>query len=565
MKSFKISFILLFVWIMTEGLQGQRNHFIQFDLHAGRSLPVQNYKSTYMFAGQGLTFGGGFDYFFGRFGIGITAGYFTNPTNKLFTSYITTKYLEIPDFIQTSDWRTKFAVLGPTYKWSLGRFEFDLFAKAGISQVEVADLLYAKTFFNQSYDLYSFTGISDDYQFAWAAGTRIIFKPLYWLGIQLKADYFTTSYISKIEYNYTYRDATDGNRNGILEDAEYFESQKISKGGLSDVSVVNLNLGVILQLGKQKPMAQVKMIPQNIIDTQVDIDSISGAEEISQTDSIHHESLPIINLDEKPKNIDLVEKASPEPVAIEIPKNEIQQVEPVAVREDKSTESTITQVLPSTEVKIEEKTEEKLAELPVTTYDAPEAQYDAEAAEFLYKAGESYFATNDFENALPCFNKLKADPNYPRAKYMFALSLCSMGNCEEAKKEYKAFAKTYKESDARTLEIIFASHFERCSTNGKLIKDKIKNATTTPISKEYKIQFIAMKRPNISFPRLSSIGRISTEYYPNKAVYRYTLIGYDDLKQATEEVLKVRKMGFRDAFIAEYQNGTRVNTLYHAK
>ncbi|MBK7635541.1 MAG: hypothetical protein IPJ13_15625 [Saprospiraceae bacterium] len=62
-------------------------------------------------------------------------------------------------------------------------------------------------------------------------------------------------------------------------------------------------------------------------------------------------------------------------------------------------------------------------EIPATTYEAPEAKYDEEAAEFLHKAGESYFATNDFENALPCFNKLKADPKYPRAKYMFALSL----------------------------------------------------------------------------------------------------------------------------------------------
>jgi hypothetical protein len=74
-----------------------------------------------------------------------------------------------------------------------------------------------------------------------------------------------------------------------------------------------------------------------------------------------------------------------------------------------------------------------------------------------------------------------------------------------------------------------------------------------------------MKRPNANFPGVSSIGRISTEFYPNKAVYRYTLVGYNDLKEATSEVLKVRKMGFRDAFIAEYQNGVRVNTLYHAK
>ncbi len=214
-------------------------------------------------------------------------------------------------------------------------------------------------------------------------------------------------------------------------------------------------------------------------------------------------------------------------------------------------------------------------EIPATTYDAPESTYDEEAAEFLYKAGESYFATNDFENAMPCFNKLKADPKYPRAKYMFALSLCSMGNCAEARKEYSEFAKTYKGEDKRTLEIIFASHAERCRLSGRLIppsemasQNNKGNGTADKEAKTgltYKIQFIAMKKANADFPRLVNIGDISTEFFPNKSVYRYTLGGYDDITVASKDIYKVRKMGFRDAFLAVYENGVRVNTLYHAK
>ncbi|HMR89617.1 MAG TPA: hypothetical protein PKD51_15760, partial [Saprospiraceae bacterium] len=81
----------------------------------------------------------------------------------------------------------------------------------------------------------------------------------------------------------------------------------------------------------------------------------------------------------------------------------------------------------------------------------------------------------------------------------------------------------------------------------------------------YKIQFIAMKKANADFPRLVNIGDISTEFFPNKSVYRYTLGGYDDITVASKDIYKVRKMGFRDAFLAVYENGVRVNTLYHAK
>jgi hypothetical protein len=473
MKSFYISCVVMFFLIFCDPIVGQNPHYLQLDFNGGISLPMQDFKSSYMFAGRGLSFGGGFDYFFGKLGVGISAGYFANPTSDLFKSYIAKKFLETPDFIQTNDWNTKYALLGPTYKLAWKKFEIDLFAKGGISQIQVPDLLYAKTFFNQSYDLYYFTGASEDYQFAWAAGVRLIYKPLYWLGIQLKSDYFTTSYISKVNYDYTYRDATDGNRNGVIEDTEYFESQKVTKGGTANISVLNLHLGLILQLGKHKPTLPVTMVPKDIMEPDPLIENVEETSPQKPNMEYKLEELPIVNLEEKVLvEEDKIEKINvpiiEEKVVIEAPKTP-----EVVVKEEVATNIALPVVVekPIIEDKKIEPEVVKAIELPETDYDAPEAKYDEEAAEFLYKAGESYFASNDFENAVPCFNKLKADPKYPRAKYMFALSLCSMGNCQEAKKEYKSFAKTYKESDARTLEIIFASHFERCATKGKLIKN----------------------------------------------------------------------------------------------
>ncbi len=527
------------VFCLHEDLFGQTNRYLQIDLNAGYSEPVQAFRQQHMFSGRGMSGGGGFDYFFGKLGIGFSGGFFNNNSGNNFSAYLEHKYFEKVEPASFDQWKTRYIVFGPSFKLGLKRFEFDIFVKGGGAQIIVPDLLFSKRFFNQTYEIYRFSGSSDDWQFAWSAGARLIFKCNHWLGIQTKADYFTTSYLSSVAYDNTFRDAIDGNRNGVLEDSEYFESQKVSNKGNSSLNVLNLSLGLIVQLGKKVEKKPEKMLPEvpespAINDELVGIESQNvpavkeeiqntPIDEIRDTTENQEANIPIVNAQEKQENKNI-------PVDIVV--------------------------------------EEKI-EIPVTTYDAPEAEYDAEAAEFLYKAGESYFATNDFEDALPCFNKLKADPKYPRAKYMFALALCAMGNCAEAKKEYKEFAKTYKETDSRTLEIIFASHFERCSISGKLNKsDSDRKETASPAEnqpEEYKIQFIAMRKPNAAFPRLTNVGVISTEFFPNKSVYRYTLGAYQDIKSAAADVYKVRKMGFRDAFVAVYKNGKRVNTLYHAR
>ncbi len=528
----------IFTFLIFQKLPAQSGKFLQIEMNAGISEPVQEFRSQHMFTGRGVSAAGGFDYFFNNFGIGFSGGYFTNESGQSFTSYIEHKYFEKLNSGTFKDWNTKYIVFGPSFKFSLKKFEFDLFAKGGYSQILVPDLLFSKRFFSQTFEAYRFSGTSDDWQFAWSAGARAIFKVTEWIGLQAKADYFTTSYLSTVGYDNTFRDANDGNRNGIIEDAEYFESQKVINKGTSNLSVLNMNLGLVFHLGKKSASKPAQMLPELPEVTML------GEEMIVQS----------------------------YPLAVEEKKEEVAEVimEPAAKQEKQTADIPIVNAHeePATTKAAEEQVIEKI-EIPPTTYDAPEATYDDEAAEFLYKAGESYFATNDFENAMPCFNKLKADPKYPRAKYMFALALCAMGNCTEAKKEYKEFAKTYRETDSRTLEIIFASHFERCSISGKLkvekttMMDEKKDITEMP--EEYRIQFIAMRKPDVAFPRLANVGTVATEFFPNKSVYRYTLGGYSDINSAATDVYKVRKMGFRDAFVAMYKNGVRVNTLYHAK
>ena len=551
---FLSAFVIIVCSIGMFEAKAQSQKFVQVDLSGGISEPMRAFRDQHMFASRGISASGGFDYFFGKLGLGFSGGYFTNKSSAKFTDYIEHKYFETIYGSNFKDWNTKYIQFGPSIKLGNKWLEFDIYGKAGYSQIVVPDLYFYKTFFNQSYEVYRFSGVTEDWQFAWSAGARLMYKINRWFGVQAKADYFTTSYMSDIKYDNTYRDATDGNRNGIMEDAEYFESQKVSNKGNTNLNVLNMNIGLIFQIGRTHTPKVVKMMNESP-DT---LNNIHTLPEKQIARIIPEAAEPVIETNPT--------VAETKPALRDETKGENEKEIPVINAHEEN-------MIKADEIKVASTVEpEKLPEIPVTTFDAPEAKYDAEAAEFLYKAGESYFATNDFESAMPCFNKLKADPNYPRAKYMFAMTLCATGNCNEAKKEYKEFAKNYKESDARTLEIIFASHFERCAGMAKgkttsVATSTLPNGTvgSNPQGMEYRIQFIAIRKPDMQFPKMATIGNVATEFFPKKALFRYTLDGYVDLKDAAADVYKVRKLGFRDAFIAVYQNGVRVNTLYHAK
>jgi tetratricopeptide (TPR) repeat protein len=517
------------LFILATLVSGQ-NNLLQIYGNGGISKPTGSFSDPHMFASQGYHYGGGFDYFIHKFGLGVAAGYSQNESKTLFEDYIQHKYLEKAKDTRLENWEVKYILGGPSVKFTLGKFQLDFSAKVGASQITVPHLLFSKTFFGQSYDIYDFSGTTDAWQLAWSGGSSLTFKINQWLGLQTRADFFSTQYLSSLSYDYAYRDVYDSNRNGVIDDPEYFEAQKLKDEGSTVLSVLNLNMGLVFQFGRSKNKL-VKMLP----DANETMDSPKKDDIIADDN--------VVSVPEIKENEVVVEEA---PIVNANEAAELKQVE-------------------------EQQKALEIVEVPKTTYDAPESNYDAEAAEFLYKAGESYFALNDFENALPCFNKLKADPNYPRAQYMFALSLCAMGNCLEGKKEYKDFAKGYKEGDARTLEIIFASQFEKCAIaqkESKILADNrpksdIMDASQSVMSKEYKIQFIAIKKPDASFPGVAEVGNIVTEYYPNKSVYRYTIAGYNDLNNAASDLYKVRKLGFRDAFIAVYHNGERANTIYH--
>lgn len=539
------------------------------------SSPLQSFKAEQMFTGLGYGGTGGVEYFVNSFGIGINGGYFTNASQSSFTDFISKKYYESNPTVYTEDWKTAYVLLGPVARIGINNLSIIGTVKGGYSKTNVPVLSFYKTFFSQEYEMYRFSGTNaSSWNWTWSAGLRLQYKLSKYLSIHTNADYIATSYLSQMEYETNYRDAIDNNKNGVIEDSEYFESKKENKQGLSDLCAINVGLGLTYTLSKEIPVkkpifTEEVLIPKTEVKTpKVENDVV--------TEQPNKEDIPQEIIAEQPK----IEAEKPVIIAdqpnteVVKPKIEEKQIPIVNLNEAELIDAENNEKVVAEAISAKDKTVEN-------NFVAPEAQYDKEAAEFLYKAGESYFAANDFENAMSCFNKLKSDPTYPMAQYMFSLSLCALQNCMAAQTEYNTFMQSYKGEDKRTLEIIFASQIERCKGAEKSkAQQQIAVASPTTIAPEkqivtaktetvntsgdiYKIQFIAIRKPNAEFPNIESIGTIETEYFPNMSVYRYILGNYTDKNSAIADVQRIRQLGFKDAFIAVYNNEQRVNTIYH--
>lgn len=527
-------------------LSFSQDQYLQLNIEGGYSLPIGKFNDKDMFAGKGLSTSLGFDYFFKSIGIGMTGGVWRNESVSLFKSHIENKFYDLPAMRSRIGWETRHLGVTLTKKLSSEKWNVDLFGNFGVMLTSIPELTYSKYFNQISYEGYAFKGQSQEWQKMWSLGARYTYFINDDLGFQINAKYLSNQYFSNISYNFQYKDVQDVNNNGVIDYGEFFESPITSRHGALTIQTINFHIGLVYLLGKKNEKV-IDMIPYS------EWHQIKENSSDNQMDSVVISEVKSIENDLEPQEYDQSRSTVMTTPTIYEP-SEIESLNDTIIHEA-----------------FEENTREtNIAEASI---------YTKENAEMLYMAGEGYFTTNDFENAVICFNKLKGDPDYPMAQYMFALSLSGMGNCEEAKKEYKEFIRGYNQEDRRTLEVIFASQFERCASIKKIKFDQV-NAITTIHNKvedsihstikqpqvhhkEFRIQFIAIKKPDVSFPKVAQIGYITTEFFPNKSVYRYTLTGYETLNTAIDDMHKVRTMGFNDAFIAEYTNGIRTNTLYH--
>jgi len=76
----------------------------------------------------------------------------------------------------------------------------------------------------------------------------------------------------------------------------------------------------------------------------------------------------------------------------------------------------------------------------------------------------------------------------------------------------------------------------------------------------YHVLFKVISRNNRRFPRLASVGEIYIDYAKDIDRYRYLIGGAQNLSSAKALLKKVKEKGYKEAFIAEYIDGTFQNT-----
>lgn len=533
------SSFLLLLMILPITMFGQIKSGVQLNLSGGGSFPTGSFNNKEVLAGKGFHLTGGLDYYFFKvLGIGIEGGYFENDSKGLFKDFIFQNYLFNYESSDRQSWQTKYIFAGPTIKTSFGRFEIDFTAKWGVYQTFEPKLLYIRTNYGEPYDLFRSKRNDLNWDFGWNTGIRTIYKLNKWFGLQAKAEYWTTKGFNKLDYNYTFRKVTDFDRNGHFDDIEFSQASLSTKQNTFDLNVFNIDFGLVMQFGHITGINRnpAKLEDLDRILNEVDQEEAVFAEKV--IDSVEVNNVAVVNVSDNQNDTEIMQIQTLNAPDIVSEKSEL--VDNVDIQEDSILNK------------------EMLRKIFVDS---------------LNDAGELHFSVQMYREAATDFSQILDEPSYPRVKYMYALSLSLSGQCDEAKKEFKEFKKSYTGDDIRSLEVIFVSQFENCAGKAKEIAAKLQqnsmssalenNQVKDTLNQAFQVQFIAIKKADVQFLSISKMGDIRTEYTGNKKLYRYLLTGYQNIEDAKEDLKLVRSKGFHDAFIVRYEHGKRVETMCH--
>ena len=80
-------------------------------------------------------------------------------------------------------------------------------------------------------------------------------------------------------------------------------------------------------------------------------------------------------------------------------------------------------------------------------------------------------------------------------------------------------------------------------------QESLINREGLSLDTSYIIQFIALKDANHSFDELTYLGTINSEYVPDRNLYRFSLGVFDSKIIADDRLSRLKKLGYKDAFI----------------
>src|SRR5690606_22673088 len=115
--------------------------------------------------------------------------------------------------ISTQPWRNTFLVVGPTFKLGANRLELDVYTKIGLSQIDVPNLYFRKNFFGQNYEIASFSGSNPNLTPLWIGGVSLHYRLRSNFSFYINSSILSTQFVGNINSLFTYRDASDTDRN----------------------------------------------------------------------------------------------------------------------------------------------------------------------------------------------------------------------------------------------------------------------------------------------------------------------------------------------------------------
>jgi hypothetical protein len=479
--SAKIRLCLIFVIaiILSFPLQGQGG--LRIGLGAGTSLPQGTFKREFNFANNGMNFNIDADYSFGVIGFGLSGGIATNDSESTFLQYANKQYTYRNHSISANNWVGKYLAVGPSLQLSYRNFGIDTYGKIGFINIGVPNIYYNVEYFDQRYTAMKYWGDVDDILGMWIGGLKAHYNLTNNLSFQLKGELLTTKFFPGIKNSMTYQDVSDANKNGFIDDVEFFESSEMTISNDVIYSNLNLSAGVLIRVGQPVTKKQDEFYDYSIEEPFLPNDTLVFVEDFG-----------------------------------------LDQLENIEVRDSMFSN-------PSDVANFND-------EISNPTID------NSSADEYLFIAGKKYLENNELKKALFCFENLINKSDFETAGFYKAITLLKMDKCKEGIAAFNIYKNTYPELLKATDEILFETVLDICQKankeNESLVESNLINLVeneindigeeeTLPIpTEESKVK--PTPTVNIEIPN-ASIGKDISELEDNK----------DNIQLSTEPILDI--------------------------
>ena len=219
----------------------QKNSSIDLSLSGGISTPSSTFADE-SYATDGSFFNLSSSYYFSTFGVGVSLGQITNPSDKNINYFSSSS--AFPTTNTADDWKTFYYGIGPNLKLPLSNFELILNARVG--QMNIDEVTINETFDNVDIQIptYQFSTngkVSTGY---YSTGIKLGYKVTPNLSVFLASNYLS-SFSDDIEVSESVRLVQDINKNGVIDGEDFYRDGELIDAQTSTkrFKATHLNLG----------------------------------------------------------------------------------------------------------------------------------------------------------------------------------------------------------------------------------------------------------------------------------------------------------------------------------